>query len=273
MSVSTTVLDPKVIEFIKNSQLLGSKAIQGVGCTDIGESLPRYDPAGCEKVYEGKNNNYIVLGRDKPGGELSGCGGRGDSQCGMIDLVAGRISSTIMNQLRKNPSKPIDSNTVVDSNFFADAARVYITQRALNIDEYLGFKNEKGSDPTELSAAIIKSDCTRIVGRESVRIYAGGASGAGFGSGGEPRSNATDIDNPRIELIVGNQGEDDMQPAVMGENLKAYLQRNNEINSNLHQVLTSLMNQITMMQAAFAFIDGGAMIASGATQNIQNLNT
>ena len=103
-------------------------------------------------------------------GEMSGCGGRGDTQCGMIDLVAGRVSSVIMKQLKKNPSKPVDSNTVVDSNFFADAARVYITQRAINIDEYLGFQNEAGSDPTNLSAAIIKSDCTRVVGRESVRI-------------------------------------------------------------------------------------------------------
>ena len=276
MTKKATNLDPSVLEFLSNAQRLGSKAIQGVGCTEISEPLPQYDPAGCEKTYEGKNNTYIVLGRDKPGGEMSGCGGRGDTQCGMIDIVSGRISSTIWRQLEKNSSKPIDRNTVVDNNFFADAARVYITQKAINIDEYLGFKNEKGSAPSDLSAIVIKSDCTRVVGRESVRIYAGGARADGFGSGGELRADGTEIDNPRIELIVGNQGEEDMQPAVLGENLISYLKQNNEINRKKLKILQSLIKQVTINTAALVPLTFGAMstvAGANVAENIQNIRS
>ena len=276
MTKKATNLDSKVLQFIKSSRLLGSKAANGIGCTEIAESLPYYDPAGCEKIYSGKNNTYIVLGRDKPGGEMSGCGGRGDTQCGMIDLVSGRISSTIWKSLEKGSTKPIDSNTVVDNNFFADAARVYITQKAINIDEYLGFSNTFGSDPSDLSAVVIKSDCTRVVGRESVRIYAGGASGDGFGSGGELRADGTEINNPRIELIVGNQGEDVMQPAVLGENLISYLKRNNEINRKKLNILSSLIGQITTISTTLIPFTGGAMSSVAilnAKENIENLRS
>ena len=58
MTKKATNLDPSVLEFLSNAQRLGSKAIQGVGCTEISEPLPQYDPAGCEKTYEGKNNKY-----------------------------------------------------------------------------------------------------------------------------------------------------------------------------------------------------------------------
>ena len=161
---------------------------------------------------------------------------------------------------------------MVDNNFFADAARVYITQRAINIDEYLGFSNKKGSKPDNLSAAVIKSDCTRVVGRESVRIYAGGGSADGFGQFGEKRADASEIVNPRIELIVGSSGEDDMQPAILGNNLVSYLTAQNELNDRLLNVLQSMMEQITLIQGAFAFIDGGAMISSGAAKNIKNIS-
>lgn len=283
-SIIASVLDPDVKRFLEEARNRGSAAIQGIGCTNIGESLPTYQPAQCERVYSGKNNTYIVLGRDRPGTEFSGCGGRGDTQCGMIDLVAGRISSTIMNNLKRATSGTptvgqtsgiIDSNIVVDNNFFADAARVYITQRAINIDDYLGFKNERGSDPTELSAAVIKSDCTRIVGRESVRIYAGGAKADGFGSFGEPRADGSDIDKPRIELIVGNQGEDNMQPAVMGRNLISYLKTNNEINNKLLKIFLSLIKQVTINTAALVPLTFGAMgtvAGANAAENIENLS-
>ena len=269
MSIPTTVIDPVVKEFLRKSQALGSEDAQGIGCSEIAEAIPTYESAGCERVFQGRNNTYIVLGRDRPGTEFSGCGGRGDTQCGMIDLVAGRVSSTIMKKIKTN--KTFDHNTVVDNNFFADAARVYLTQRAINIDDYLGFKNVKGSNPTELSAAVIKSDCTRIVGRESVRIYAGGASGDGFGPFGEPRSNDTDIENARIELIVGNQGEDDMQPAVLGENLISYLMTMKSINNKKLKILQSLITQVTQNSITLSIVSFGAHSAVASQQMIENV--
>ena len=269
-----TYIDPAVVKYFKNQQILGATAAQGVGCTEIAEAMPTYQDAPCEKVIEGKNNAYIVLGRDRPGTEFSGCGGRGDTQCGSIDIVTGRVSSVIMDRLKSGQTTGlIDKTTVVDNNFFADAARIYITQRAINIDEYLGFANEEGSDPTELSAAVIKSDCTRIVGRESVRIYAGGAAGDGFGPFGEKRANGSNIQNPRIELIVGNRGEEDMQPAVLGGNLVSYLARQNKLNDEYINILTSLITQISSLEVRLAWLDGGFSAASSAAQNIENFAT
>ena len=66
MSIKATQLDPKVKQFLADAQSLGSRAVQGIGCVDIGESLPTYEAAKCEKVYQGKNNAYLVLGRDRP---------------------------------------------------------------------------------------------------------------------------------------------------------------------------------------------------------------
>jgi len=304
MSIPASLLSPEAQKFLKNSRNLGSNAIQGIGCADIGESLPTYDNAQCERVYSGKNNTYLVFGRDRPGTQFSGCGGRGDTQCGMIDLVAGRISSVIMKDAERKASSsgtpPTSisaaarapdasgntlginaavgttgqtiSDLVVDNNFFADAARVYITQRAVNIDDYLGFKNEVGSDSTELSAVVVKSDCTRIVGRESVRIYAGGGAADGFPSFGEPRADGSDIDHPKIELIVGNKGEDDMHPAVLGYNLISYLTSNNEIQEVQLQIINSLIKQVSANTLALAGLTLGASSGTAAAAMVENVD-
>jgi len=296
--IPATILDPAAKKLLAEAQELGSTAVQGIGCSEVAESIPRHDAAKCERVYKGKNNSEIVLGRDRPGTQFSGCGGRGDTQCGMIDLVAGRMSSTmaaghaaakIFNNSVNVPmslgaaglaaaaeTKQINSDTVVDSNFFADAARVYLTQRAINIDDYLGFKCEVGSDSSDLSAAVVKADCTRIVGRESVRIYAGGARGDGFGSFGEPRSDGSDIDFPRIELIVGNQGEDDMHPAVLGYNLISYLTINNEIKDSQLKIIQSLINQVSANTMALSGLTLGAtsgLAAKAMVENIENMRS
>ncbi len=308
MSIPTSLLSPEAQKYLKDAMSLGSTAIQGIGCADIEESLPAFDAAKCERIYSGKNNTYLVFGRDRPGTQFSGAGGRGDTQCGMIDLVAGRISSVIMKDAERKAASSgtpptalgvatgtpdASGNTlgfnaadgtmgqtigdlIVDNNFFADAARVYITQRAINIDDYLGFKNELGSNSTELSAVVVKSDCTRIVGRESVRIYAGGGAADGFPSFGEPRADGSDIDYPKIELIVGNKGEDEMHPAVLGHNLVSYLKQNNKINNNLLSIFTNLTKQVQQNAAVLLTLTAGAtsgVMASQMVDNLKNLNT
>ena len=73
---------------------------QGFGCKRIEEDVPDFHYAECEGMHmEGENNSYIVLGRDRPGSIFSGLGGDGETNCGMIDLVAGRMSSTIIRKL------------------------------------------------------------------------------------------------------------------------------------------------------------------------------
>ena len=291
------ILDPLVVEFLRDAQSLGAGAVQGVGCNELAEPMPKYDDAPCEKVISGKNNSYIILGRDRPGTVLSGMGGAGKGQCGMIDLVVGRASSVINQKIKKyqksapdtsptalagaavafmgdkvaeQSAKLITGNNVVDSNFFSDAARIYLTQRAIDIDKYLGFQNDFGSSSKNLSAAVVKSDCTRIVGRESVRIYAGGASADGQGPFGEKRADHTDINNATIELIVGHKGEEKRQEAVLGKNLVLYLTKNNKIHKGIYSIFQSIMEQLSLIQTAFAFMDGGSMISHYGPENIKS---
>ena len=61
----------------------------GTNNRTIPEAHPRYNKSESERVIEGENNQFIILGRDRPRGLSSGYGGKGDSHCGSIDLVAG----------------------------------------------------------------------------------------------------------------------------------------------------------------------------------------
>ena len=69
---------------------------RGVAGGQLREPLPLFLKAACEHVITGQNNSAIVLGRDRPGSRLSGYGGLGDTQCGMIDLCVGRMGSSPM---------------------------------------------------------------------------------------------------------------------------------------------------------------------------------
>ena len=97
----------------------------------------------------------------------------------MIDLVVGRNSANIIRDVE---------GAVVTTNpsFKKDAARVYITQKAKNIDEYFDLelvgppllpirKNSSvnTSPPNDRSAVGIKADDVRIIARESIKIVTG----------------------------------------------------------------------------------------------------
>ena len=106
--------DPKVKEMIAMG------APPGQFCTILPEEFPEYEAAPCEHVLRGQNNADIILGRDRDASLASGNGGRGATKCGMIDIVAGRLSGI------KGCS---DGTLITGPNFAADAARIYITQR------------------------------------------------------------------------------------------------------------------------------------------------
>ena len=200
--------DPKVKEMI-------AKGVPpGQFCTIIEEEFPEYEQAACEHVIRGKNNADIILGRDRPASLASGNGGRGATKCGMIDLVVGRLSGI---------KKCADGRLITGPNFAAGAARVYITQRG-DVDKYFALfrGNTNCGSTADPSAVGIKADHTRIIGRRSVKIYAGKGAWQGTGFFGEPNSVGGDIiPQPVIELVAGNY--DDIQPAVKGDNLKKAL--------------------------------------------------
>ena len=78
----------------KRISIEDSPLTQGVNCNTIKEPIPKFIPAACEKIIQGDNNNYIILGRDRPNSLSSGYGGKGNTQAGMIDIVVGRMGNT-----------------------------------------------------------------------------------------------------------------------------------------------------------------------------------
>ena len=265
----------------KAAQKLIDKGVQeGLFCTKMREPVPRFRYAGCEKViYQGgqkeptgcpSNNCFIVLGRDRPSHLASGTGGRGQTQNGMIDLVVGRAALHSAHQMKKE-KPPIGKEETVSPNFITDAARIYITQKALNIDEYFGFANTKipSSAIENKSAVGIKADNTRIIGRETVRIYCGGAQNVeGLGKDGETNTTGARLSRPRIDLVAGN--EKNLQPAVLGDNLINYLTLVEEEISSIKRDMGVVMEQLIAVNSSIALLTFGAPpYSTNIKQNIE----
>ena len=196
---------------------MGTKT--GVYQTPLKEGAPIYDEAPSERVLKGDNQDtLIVLGRDRPYSFGSGKGAQG-GKCGRIHLIAGLAAGS---QLK--------DNTYTGPNLITDASTVYISQRT-NIDEYFGLPIGTEQSSKNKSGIGIKADHVRIIGREHVKIYAGGAINVArpnkplrniLGLNRERNSKGGDIiTRGRIDLIADNY--DDIQPAVKGKNLEEYL--------------------------------------------------
>jgi len=171
---------------------------QGQNGADRIEPEPNYNAASGERVYKHKNS-YIVLGKDRHASLKSATVGSGAS---MIDLVAGRGSSH--RPVRKKFGSTPDKDVTMNPNFFNDAARIYISQRA-DIDYYFGIAAERIDDKDARSGIGLKADCVRIVGRRNIKIVTGKATAKGHGSDGELNSQGGKIDGPgTISLVAGN---------------------------------------------------------------------
>tara|TARA_B100000287_G_scaffold149840_1_gene141564 strand:+ start:596 stop:1531 length:936 start_codon:yes stop_codon:yes gene_type:complete len=187
---------------------------------------------GQEKVIEGQNNNFIIMGRDRPGDGKDGYGGAGHTHASTIRIIAGLHGRDV-----KETNIKKDNDTVVEERIFLqpspskDAATFYMSQKT-DIDS--GFNISKGGRygaPEGRSAALIKADCIRLVGRESVKIVT-----------------KTDVRNslkgpirgrPGIELIAGNDTSD-MQPMVKGRNLVEALEQTLDVVNQLSNIVEQL---------------------------------
>lgn len=185
-------------KYINSNSLVAER---GIGNTTIYDptNTPVFNNTEAEKIIEGRDNTFIVLGRDRPGGMESGYGGLGHSKAGAIDIVVGRVSNLDASTL----SGPVNSNTG------ADAARIYISQKA-DIDLYYNLVDGKTGQSEALSAIAIKADALRFIARDSLKLVTntdanlsnGEASYSGYG----------------IQLIANND-DSDMQPIPKGDNL------------------------------------------------------
>jgi len=204
---------------------------KGVGGGQLREPLPLYVKAPCEHVIEGQNNAAIVLGRDRPASRLSGYGGKGDTQCGMIDLCVGRMAYSPRAVTGSGESIWVDPDMKVDS------ARVYLSQKT-DVDKNFGLKSGVVGNTTSKSAVVLKADGVRLVAREGIKLVT--RTDAKNSQGGRVAS-VTGID-----LIAGNNDED-MQPFVKGANMVSAMRR------VIHHIdkLNGIVDSLLMYQFSF----------------------
>lgn len=186
----------------KKGSISGSKPFnshrEGVFCGELVEPLPNFVQANCETIYSGKNNSYIVMGRDRPRSRNSGYGGRGDTQASMIDLVVGRMAHA-----------PLDG-VYVDPNFNTDSARIYISQKT-DVDKNFGLTRGTSGSSISKSAIAMKADTLRLIAREEIKIISGAA---------EANSQGGDISFERFGIsLIANNNDAGLQPIVKGDNL------------------------------------------------------
>jgi hypothetical protein len=203
----------------------------GVANTQLAELLPIYNETDSEKVIEGQNNTYIVLGRDRPADINSGYGGKGRDKCGSIDIVAGRTSAIIKNS-------EDDKKVFTDPSIPYDASRVLISQRTDGDDNfYLPGKKIKNK-----SFIVVKSDNVRVVAREAIKLV---TNIDVYDSNGDKK-----ITKYGTELYA-TDGKD-LQPMTKGDNLSELLssmleqigQNTSEITS-IYKLLLSIIKSIS----------------------------
>lgn len=213
---------------------------RGVGCGELVEPTPSFLKAPCEDVIEGKNNQFIVMGRDRSGPmlvtgaydnglNLGPYGPKGYTKAGMLDIVAGRFSSTPEStRMVGQQQRPVQ----VDPDFFRDASRIYVAQKT-DVDYNFKIGSENNRESSGKAAIALKSDAIRIVAREGVKIVTGTDR---FNSLGGKVHKVSGID-----LIAGNDDRD-MQSIPKGENLVEAVERLTNHVDKLNGILNAFLS-------------------------------
>ena len=191
-----------------------ASARQGIDQAALPEGLPVFIKADSEDVINGQNNADIVFGRDRPGSLDSGYGSKGDTHCGRIDIVAGRLSRS---------SREFDITgkpQYTHPDFTRDAARIYISQKT-DVDYNFQIKPDDAKLPAIPRSAIgIKADQLRLVAREDIKIVTGTDSQHSQTEPppeGQPEKPSI-LSVGEIHLQAGN-ASDLLQPMVLGGTL------------------------------------------------------
>lgn len=162
-------------------------------------NTPIFNNTLSEKVIQGQDNTWIILGRDRPSDWDSGYGGMGHLKAGAIDIVVGRLSSM---DASDNPG-PVNSNTGLD------AARIYLSQKA-DIDQYYNLSDGKTGSSKALSAIAVKADDVRIIARNTLKLVTNTDS---------KLSNGQEAYVGYGVQMIANNNSTDMQPIPKGDNL------------------------------------------------------
>lgn len=202
-------LEPSRQETIDSLEKVGKRG--GIAGKPIDEPVPTLELAESEKlVGTSPNNSFIIVGRDRPQHKRTGFGGKGATQAGRIDLIAGLGSSF---KRQDGSYGPPNADTLMSPNFALDGARVYISQKT-ELDKYMGLAPTPGQ--LEIGSGIgLKADSIRIHARHDVKIVTGRSRFEGLGDQGERLSDGTP--NQRvgnISLVAGNYNSESSMPQI-----------------------------------------------------------
>lgn len=209
------ITDKRVL-YTLNTPTTSIPLVSGVNNTHTREIKTRYEKATGEVILDGNSNCFIVLGRDRNAGTMSGRGGQGHTGASAIDIIVGHLGPRPYEDffgIKQNVGK----------DFKNDAARIYMSQKC-NIDQYFEIpkiQSELGGIKFDIENSFdksgigIKADNIRVIGRETIKIVTS--------HGGQNTLNGEAILGG-IDIIAGYNllGLDqclDLQPMVKGNNL------------------------------------------------------
>jgi len=265
------------------------KALGGIMNTaSPGPCKAQYKQAPNESVWFGHGCGNIVLGKDRIDSAASGYGGDGfvgvddkSIDSSRVEIVVGRMSSA-------RGGKGVKPGTFVDNSFAADAARIYVCETT-DVDLHFGLSQGLVGNAVGKSAVAIKSDHTRIIGREGIKIVTGRMKNLkNAGLKGETNSKGGKLPvAPGIDLIAGNNSEPytvrgpnllpetvyRLQPVTVAYNMRDCML---ELDGILDDIMSSIQSigfvvnkgffSTAMAFAALAVLPGvGAPCASAAT--------
>ncbi|HAI37374.1 MAG TPA: hypothetical protein DCM40_04155 [Maribacter sp.] len=245
----------------------------GVENEKINEPHPNYNVAPCEKVFEGENNQFIILGRDRPAGRTSGYGGAGDTHCARIELVAGmsgmlakevNVKNQTLEKFQYDDPNDNEETIFTDGNAFADASKIYMSQRT-DVDRNFKLSVSRIGNYSTRSAVAVKADAVRIISRDAgIKLIAGGTDS--LNSQGKK---IIGKDRIGIALNCGNVPDSDMYKLVKGEPLvellKGLYKNVSELNSAVGQIAQALIAVGGNLAAIPFTAPAGAASAAGGT--------
>ena len=203
---------------------------------------PSYNVSKNETVVS-RGNSWIVFGTDRPHNLASGYGGRLNSHCASIDLVAGRMG--VRGKAFYESGDPI----FVNPNFKLDAARIYVSQMS-NVDKYFGLSAGTVGNTTYMaprSTVAIKADTVRIIARENIKLVT--HTDRQNAQGGELGGAVTSTYG--IDLIANNDDRD-MQSLVKGQNLSECLKETMTAIHDLRDIFLTFLDYNRQFQIQIA---------------------
>ena len=241
---------------------------QGLNNSALLEDVPTLESTTAETVYEGANNSFVVLGRDRPDIVESGFGGRGANDCGRIDFFTGLAATRRDDNGGYNTTT---GETLTSPSFATTAARIYISQKA-DIDAYMGLAEGIRDKSKGLSTVAAKADTIRMHGRYDIKLVTGRGKFEGLGKDGERMSHGGLNQVPgTICFIAGNYTEDKdlinfnlLKPNSKKKNVKKKLQPLTK-GENLADLLNELLEYITELSS---MVDQNAKVISKLNNGI-----